>query len=393
MKKLATMAGFAALSLALVLPSMAEEGLVKVGGHLKGPMLADYVSGKAMVDGVKSEGSYSAGSYFTTHAFILYVSKDITDNVSVSAAPDFGNAGAGATPSLGKKLGETLKTTSGSISMKFNELVVKYNLIDYGVQLRAGYMILPFDQDYGKELFWGDQFAGGKFTLAQSWHDTGLEIYKPFELGSVSLPTWLAIVNGNKSSDRDNNNSRAFMLHVEPQFGGIKTFASYGGGKWGSAVVSSTAAVLATSTEANDNGKTFHRWTAGAEYVMGAFKLRGEVGGSKYEDQLLLTSAANARRDFEDFGFYGKLFYTIKPDKLTALLHYDKYVKDVVNGNNNGVIEETYDTTYVGLNYDLAPAATLMLGYTYGDWSNNDIAAKKDYVKFNRLNAAIRVTF
>lgn len=389
MKKLVSLVGCAALCIAFVLPSIAAEGMVNIGAHMKGPMLTDNVSGKAMVNGVKTDGSYAAGTYFTTHAFIMYVSKDITDNVSVHAAPDFGNGGAGATPSLGKKMGEGLKTTSGSIALKFNELTVKYNLPDYGVQLKAGYMILPFDQDYGKELFWGEQWAGGKFTLAQSWHDAGLEIYKPFELGAVSLPAWVAIVNGNKSADRDNNNSRAVMFHVEPQFAGIKTFGSYGTGKWGDSVALSSGTLINDPTLDSLKSKTFYRWVAGAEYSYKRLKFRGEFGGSRYNDNLKLTNGI--RKNYDDSGFYGKLFYTVVPEKLTALVHYDNYTKDVASANL--IIKEKYDTTYFGLNYDLAPAATLMIGYTNGNWRNTDIPTKKDYVKFQRFQTGVRVTF
>ena len=206
MKKLAILAGCAALFGALALPSVAEEGLVKVGGHMKGPVLTDNVWGKVMVDGVKSDGSYSAGSYFSTHAFQLYISKDITENVSVHAVPDFGSAGAGASPSLGKKMGETLKDTGGATAYKFQELTASLNMTELGVQLKAGYMSLPFTQDYGKELFWHEEHNGGKFTLASSWHDTGLEIYKAFELGADGVlvagchPADCHYINGNEKA-------------------------------------------------------------------------------------------------------------------------------------------------------------------------------------------------
>jgi hypothetical protein len=376
--------------MAFVLPSMAAEGLVNVGGHMKGPILTDNVWGKTMVNGVKAEGGYSAGTYFTSHAFILYVSKDISDNVSVHVSPDFGNGGAGATPSLGKHLGENLKTTSGVVTPKFNELVVKYNLPDYGVQLKAGYMSALLTMDYGHELFWGDQKDGGKYTLyGGSWHDAGIEIYKPFEIGNVSVPFYAYVLNGNKNSNRDNNNSKAVLFHVEPQFGSLKTFGSYGVGKWGDAVALSTGTLLANNQSAGQKNKVFYRWSTGAEYAYKAFKLRGELGGNRYNDNLTLTNGAT--RNYDDFGYYGKLFYTVVPEKLTAMLHYDNYVKDVASANL--IIKEKYDTTELSLQYEMAPAATLYLGYTMGNWRNNDIATKKDYVQFNRIATYVRVTF
>jgi len=39
------------------------------------------------------------------------------------------------------------------------------------------------------------------------------------------------------------------------------------------------------------------------------------------------------------------------------------------------------------------PAATLMVGYSNGNWRNNDIPTKKDYVTFQRFTTTVRVTF
>lgn len=392
MRKLATLAGCASLFLALALPVIAEEGSVKVGGHMKGPVLTDNVWGKAMVNGVKSKGSYSAGSYFSTHAFQLYISKDITENVSVHAVPDFGSAGAGATPSIGKKMGETMKDTGGATSFKFQELSASMNVPSVGVQLKAGYIVLPFTQDYGKELFWHEEHNGGKFTLATAWHDTGLEVYKAFEVAGVSLPTSLYVVNGNSSHNRDNNNGRAVMLHVEPEFGALKTFLSYGMGKWGDNGIVKADGTAVTMSTHTDNVSTFNRWSAGVGYSYKAFRARGEVAGSTYEKNIGYANGGNFGNK-DSFGYYGKLFYTIKPEKLTAMLHYNYYWVDVANGSSNGIMQEKYDTTYLGLQYEMAPAATLLVGYTNGNWRNNDIPTKRDYVKFQRFQTSVKVTF
>lgn len=392
MKKLAMLAGGAALLTALTLPSAAEEGAVKVGGHMKGPVLTDNVWGKAMVNGVKSSGGYSAGSYFSTHAFQLYISKDITENVSVQAVPDFGSAGAGATPSIGKKMGETLKDTGGSPAYKFQELTASMNVPSVGVQLKAGYMSLPFTQDYGKELFWHEEHNGGKFTLASAWHDTGLEVYKAFEFAGISMPASVYVVNGNSSHNRDNNNSRAVMMHVEPEFGGLKTFASFGTGKWGDAVVLATGTIINDSSYAGRKNKTFYRWSAGVGYGYKAFKVRGEVAGGQWDDYLYAGKSYEKNRT--DFGYYGKLFYTVVPEKLTAMVHYNYYVNDAAaSATSNYVINEKFDTTYLGLQYEVAPAATFLVGYTNGNWRNNDTPLKKDYVKFQRFQTSVKVTF
>lgn len=392
MNKIAMLAGGAALLTALALPAAAEEGLVKVGGHMKGPVLTDNVWGKAMVNGVKSSGGYSAGSYFSTHAFQLYISKDITENVSVHAAPEFNSAGAGATPSIGKVMGDTLKDTGGTTAVKLYELYAGYNLPSLGLQMRAGYLTLPFTQDYGKELFWHEEHNGGKFTLATAWHDTGLELYKPFEIGNVSLPVSAYIVNGNGSYNRDNNNSRAVMLHAAPEFGQLKTFASFGAGKWGDAVALSTGTLINDSAFNGRKSKVFHRWSAGAGYGYKAFRVRGEVAGGQWNDALYTGKSYESNRT--DFGYYGKLFYTVVPEKLTAMVHYNYYVnKKEAASTSNYSIKEKFDTTYLGLQYEVAPAATFLVGYTNGNWRNNDTPLKKDYVKFQRVQTSVRVTF
>lgn len=387
MKKLVSLAGSAALCIAFVLPSFAAEGLVEVGAHMKGPTLSDNVWGKAMVNGVKQSGGYSAGTYYTSHAFIMYVSKDISDNVSVHIAPDFGNSGAGATPSLGKFLGQNLKTTSATVTPKFNELNVKYNLPEYGVQLRAGYMNPILSMDYGHELFWGDQWSGGKSTLyAGAWHDAGLEIYKSFEIGDYSVPFYAYILNGNGSYARDNNNSKAVLFHVEPRFGNLQVFGSWGAGKWGDAVAASTGTLLGSADGQKD--KVFTRYSAGAEYAMGRFKVRSEYMASRYNDYLTVGSA---KENYDYYGGYAKLFYTIVPEKLTAMYHYDRFTKDVVSGTL--LMKEKYDTNEFVLSYEMAPAATLYVGYTKGNWRNTDIPTKKDSIQFNRLQTYVRVTF
>jgi len=375
----------------LSLTPRAEEGLVKVGGHMKGPVLTDNVWGKAMVDGVKQQnGSYSAGSYFSTHAFQLYVSKDITENVSVLAVPDFGNAGAGATPAIGKKLGETLKDTGGTPAYKFQELTVSMSVPSVGVQMRAGYMSTPFTQDYGKELFWHEEHNGGKFTLASAWHDTGLELYKSFEAGGVSLPLSVYILNGNSSSNRDNNNSRAVMFHAEPEFGALKTFASFGTGKWGDSVALSTGGL--TGVVDDQDKKTFYRVSAGASYAYKRFRVRGEIAAGRWNDFLYSGKPYQTNRN--DFGYYGKLFYTVVPEKLTAMLHYDYYEdKKIASATANYTIREKFDTISLGLQYEIAPAATFLVNYSRANWRNTDIPTKKDFVKFDRFQTSVRVTF
>ena len=391
MKKFVLLAGCAALWLAFAAQSKAEDdGAVKLGGYMEGPVLSDSVWGHAVVNGVKTKGSYSAGTYFGSNAFIMYVSKNINDTMSVQLSPDFGNAGAGATPSLGKKLGETLRDTGGSTMMRFNEATFNMSLPAYGVQMRAGFMSLPFIQDYGKELFWHEEQNGGKFTIGNGWYDTGLEIYKPFEVGGLSLPLSLYVVNGNISGNRDNNNNKSVLIHAEPEFAGIKTFGSFAAGKWGDKLALSTGTL--NGVVANQFNKGFYRWSCGAAYAYKRFRVRGEAAGGKWQDNLF--SGAAAESDRKTFGYYGKLFYTVVQEKLTAMVHYDLYkAKTAAALPSSHVITETYKTTTLGLQYELAPAATLIFQYDIAAWKNDDVPGQEDSLKFNRALASLKVTF
>ena len=187
---------FTGLALVVNAEDKDKDREIKFGAHVKGPWLYDSSWGTSKVNGVNyKDGEENGMGFLGSHMLMLFISKNISDNVSIEIVPDFGNSSAGATPSLGKQIGEQRKSTKSTgtnyakdPSFKWFETFVKMDVPKYKLELRAGYINVPFTQDYGKDLFWHEEFNGNKFTLyVGSWHDTGIEVYRNFELESLNL--------------------------------------------------------------------------------------------------------------------------------------------------------------------------------------------------------------
>lgn len=366
---------------------------VKFGGHLK-MQLFDSTGGTSTVSGVDYDNYDKWAFGFGGHAFIFYISKDITENLSVEVAPDFWNGSAGATPSLGKKIGQQRKTVAygqNDPKFKFNTEYVKYNLPDYKLELRAGYMNCLFTWDYGKELFWHEEYNGNKASLyLGSWHDSGIEAYRNFEFSGVSMPVYLYLLNGSGGTAyTDNNSNKTIMVHAEPEFSGklagLKTHASYGFGAWGDQdYVSSYSGATPAAVSAKLKNNTYYRWATGASYDYQKFAVRAEFMGKMENNKL--NTGTSSQEDLGSNGYYLKVFYKIVPEKWTAMLDYSLYQTE-----KDATTHETYKTTTLGAQYELAPAATLVFQLDMADWK--DDKAAENALKFNRITTGLRVTF
>ncbi|MEK7449387.1 MAG: hypothetical protein AAB019_07875, partial [Planctomycetota bacterium] len=309
---------------------------------------------------------------------------------------------AGATPSLGKQIGEQRKTTAygqndAYKNFKWFEAFVKMNVPQYKLELRAGYLNTDFIQDYGKELFWHEEMNGNKFSLyVGSWHDTGIEAYRSFELPdlNMSLPVSVYLLNGTGGTTYlDNNRNKTLLLHAEPEFGGklsgLKTFISYGFGKWGDTEWDSNyAAGSPGRAKSGEQDQKYNRWSLGASYSYQKFSVRAEMAGNRWDKYFNFDTATE--EDKQNAGYYVKLFYKIIPDKLTAMLDYS-----VARLEQSASKNEVYNTTTLGLQYELGEACTYIIQYDMADWSNDETpaATAEDTLKFNRLVMGIRTTF
>ncbi|MBI4712831.1 MAG: hypothetical protein HY762_05990 [Planctomycetes bacterium] len=372
---------------------------VHIGGHIK-MSLYDKSFGTSTVSGVDYDNADKGTTGFSSHTFILFISKNITDNLAIEIDPDYTLGSAGATPSLGKKIGEQRKSTSSSYSnsnagnipnLRLYQEYVKYNLPDYKLELKAGYINCLFTWDYGKELFWHEQINGGKASLyLGSWHDTGIEAYRNFELGAISMPVYLYLLNGSGgTSYTDNNSDKTIMFHVEPEFSGklagLKTFASYGFGNYGDAEYLANYTTVTTVPAALKN-KKYMRWALGASYAYQQFNVRAEYLGGIW--QKYYNFGAATEEDQGKNGFLFKVFYKIIPDKLTGMLAYDVY-----NTEANAAYREEYKTTTIGAQYELATAATLIFAYDMADWKDDQTGTSADALDFNRVTMGLRITF
>ncbi len=102
----------------------------------------------------------------------------------------------------------------------------------------------------------------------------------------------------------DNNNGYSLLLHAAPELldGQLKLLGSYATGKW---------------DDANDN--TFQRYAVGASYQSGAFNVRSEYMGGKWEDKFFV--AEKTLGDAKPKGYYVKAFYQLNP-QLRVLAGY-----------------------------------------------------------------------
>jgi len=375
---------------------------VKIGGHMKMTLL-DKAWGTSTIAGVDYDNSDKWGFGFSSHTFILFISKSISENMSIEIAPDYSIGSGGATPSLGKKIGAQRKTTSSKYTdasgsgggaipkLSMNQEFVKYNLPDYKLELRAGYMNCMFTEEYGKETWWHEEMHAPKATLyLGGWHDSGIEAYRNFEFSGISMPTYLYLLNGSGgTSYTDNNSNKTIMFHVAPEFSGkltgLKGSASYGFGAWGDEdYTASFSGANPTKVNASLKNQKYYRYALGGSYDYQKFTVRAEWMGNHFDNKF--NTGLATQEDQGSWGYYAKFLYKIVPEKWTAMLNYSEY-----HTEKDSATREVYKTTTLGAQHELAPAATLVFQFNMEDWA--DDAALENALKFNRFITGLRVTF
>lgn len=334
-----------------------------IGGHIN-LTLYDYKDGES--DGRKGYEYTGMG----LREFILYLSSEVSDKISVDIQPVF-NTETGATPRFGKDLGET-KKSAGTIDPKFagwRKAVVTI-LLPREYELSAGMVKPRFTWEYGAELFWEDEHIGGKFAINDylgAMHETGIELYKPFELGAVSLPSYLYVLNGGSNEYADNNNGPLVMLHAEPETGALKFQGSFAAGK-----------------HDDKNKHTVYRYSAGVAWEGSAFSARAEYAGGTWEKSIEGVKDAVAN------GYYAKVFYRFTPWGR-AMLHYDFADMNFNDMNYTKRGGEEYTTITPGIKINVAPSSALQIQCDIADWKRVDGSGRK--LKFTRFAAGWRVTF
>lgn len=348
---------------------VAHAGDTTVGGHLKITMF-DFADGDHTTGGTTVSSDENVG--FSFREMILYFSQEIDETLSVDLQPMWSTS-TGATPKFGKDIGEQ-KQAAGNIEEGFHgwiKAVVK-KVLPYEIEASVGIVKPRFTWDYGAELFWEDEYNGGKFSANNylgAMHDTGFEVYRPFELGAVSLPAYVYFLNGGYEF-ADNNRNVSTMLRLEPEMGPLKISGSFLKGKY------------------DDAGLYYMtRWSGGLAYEYGPFNIRGEFAGGNWEKSISGT------KDAKPSGYYVKAFYKVFP-WMQCMIHYDYVDHNFTGFFYTAPGSEEYVTITPEIRFSLGESTFVYFQYDIADWTKrNSAGIKTDEIEFKRLTVALRTTF
>jgi hypothetical protein len=340
-----------------------------IGAHVKMTMY-DYTDGTSNGD----KGHEYAGMALSE--MILYFSSSLSDFLMVDLQPMF-NTVTGATPRFGNQMDDNKYLNAKPVFNEFRKAVLTAYL-PHNMEMSIGIVKPRFTWDYGTELFWEEEINGGKFTCNDylgAMHETGIELYKPFEFSSFSLPMYVYLLNGGPGGQKnlfnDNNNSPMAMIHVEPEIGALRLHGSLARGKW------------------DDAGKyNMTRYSAGVGYQVGEISARVEAAGGNWESSI----PAQTMEDATPFGYYAKILYRVN-HWAKLMLHYD-----YVNHNFNGFYsplpgEEIYKTFTPGVQISVAGSAMVQIQYDIADWTKWKSDTENQTLKFNRMTVGLRATF
>lgn len=366
---------------------------VSVGGHLK-MFFADFAKGTYtnipwFQSEIKHEGERSMGMGFSE--FILYVSAQLSSKISIDLQP-YVDAQTGATPQFDALTSATQDFYEDDFWGKTNQNIkpefagfrkaAMTVLLPQQVELSAGILRPRFTWDYGAELYWEEEYHGGQFSnslFLGAMHDTGIELYRNFDIGSISVPAYFYMLNGgnhNSTEYFDNNNSMSAMIHVEPEFGPFRCQLS----------------ALYGNHDEDDRLKV-QRFSGGFAYSWMNLDLRGEAAYGKWNEAFRVNGEI---KDAITKGGYFKAKYRIAPF-LSMMYHYDLVDKnfDGYHFSYGGFGEENITHT-VAIQLFAAETSIIQIQYDMADWKlkkDSDFSLQRDYLKFNRFVIGWRTTF
>jgi hypothetical protein len=281
----------------------------------------------------------------------LYMMSELSDRISIDVRPEI-RAESGATPVLGRRIGEQRPSASGiEPTLHLDKAAIK--------------VLLPRDIELTAGLF---------------WHDLGIELYKSFdfELGSqwVSFPVYFYLLNGqnlyNENLFTDNNQNKSVLLHIAPEYSGFRLLGSLAFGKWD-----------------DEDRHKFLRWCAGAAYDYRDFTFRGEFFVGEWDQQFLILEQRLS--DVRPWGYYVKIGYHIIPERLRVLFAYHRAEHDFSGFVFTGTsLTEKFITWGPRFNYFVTPGSAILLQIDRHDWKNEDGTQE---LKANRVTLGWRTIF
>ncbi|MDD5686538.1 MAG: hypothetical protein PHE88_01740 [Elusimicrobia bacterium] len=368
-----------------LVPSL-QAGEGKIGGDLKF-YLYDVSSGKS------NDVKRNQISQFGFSSLYIFISRELTDKLSLDIEPKI-SASTSATPKLGTAIGSQLKDPTAGITPSIGFVRAQITAkLPYQVELTAGILRPIFTEDYGAQLFYGEEYhanyASANGYLGSS-DEGGIELYKNFELkdfglGAVSLPAYLYIVNGGATYG-DNNNNKGIMVHVAPEIGNFKIMGSFFTYKWDAA-----------------DKYDVNRWSGGLGFEKGKFMFRSEYMGGIWEnkelyDNTVKTDLSKGYGDLKPWGYYAKVAYRIYP-WVRILLSYAQYdynftsADKTIAGTTSSKqtkVGETYSNISPILNFYASPESIVFLQTNFTNNKRDDDSAK---LKYSRVVLGWRTTF
>jgi hypothetical protein len=308
---------------------------------------------------------------------IFDIYHEVTDTIAIRLRPEI-YAFTGATPRIGADIGTRLFPDATAVlngwGGTFMEAYVKARL-PYEVELSAGYLKPRFTYEYGAEMYWQEEFHESRFASSSAlgaMYDTGIRLLRTFEIGDVSLPVYAYVLNGvGTNVYQDNNRGLAYMLHIEPEYYGIKLLGSYYYNLY--------------------NGSDEQiRYSAGLEYTWQDLMFRGEYAAIKQGNFVV---AGPDRMDAQARGYYLKAQYRIF-EWLGLLLHFN--LEESVNVNSIGNfrttpgVGELYKTFSPCVQIFLMPQSILFVQEDISDGRRKD---DSDIIRYNRLTVGWKTTF
>ncbi|HAZ10700.1 MAG: hypothetical protein A2047_02225 [Omnitrophica bacterium GWA2_41_15] len=343
-------------------PAGMMEG-ASVGGHLK---LYMFDASEGIVRGANGENKDAQhnDSSAGIHHLYLYFNKELSDILKLDVAMD-NSVSAAATPSIGSDIARTSSASSSTVIHTASITA----LLPKGAELKTGVFNPMFSEEYAKETWWHEQYHQNQgLSYLESWHDSGIELYKNFDFEKLSLPVYVSLLNGNSSSRyADNNNSKTLLLHIAPELfhTQLRLLGSVAFGNWG-------------------NPDSSFQSVAGFDWKHEKLNITSEYIYRKWDD-LVVTGSKHA--DGKREGYYARALYNITPEWV-GLLKYSH--AEFYKTGSSTMLSDNYDTTTLGLNYNLTPSSTIMGDYSLinGERSNSSAS-----IRANRYTIGWRTTF